>query len=76
MPGVDVQGASAIVAGFVVLLLLSIVKFVIDRQRNGGNQPLGGGVMKHKADVKLFGYSTLATLWSIGTGRFAGALSS
>ena len=32
--------------------------------------------MKHTAQMRLFGYSTLSTMYSIGTGSLAGALSS
>jgi hypothetical protein len=75
VPGLDLQGATAIAAGFVFLYCLSVVKFVIDKAKNKIIRPKGDN-MKQKADVKLLGYSTLESIWTIGTGSLAGALSS
>ena len=72
VPGV--RSAPAIVTGFVLLLILIIVKFVTDNSEKWGYCSLEG-IMK-QAQMRLFGYSTLNTMYSIGTGSLAGALSS
>ena len=74
VPGM-VPSVPVIVAGFVLLLILSIVKFLTDNAKKRGCCPMEA-IMKHKAHVKLFGYSTLSTLYSIGIGSLSGALSS
>ena len=73
VPGM-VLGVPAIVAGFVLLLILSTVKFLIDNAKKRGCCPMEG-IMKHTA-LTLLGYPTLSTAYSIGTGSLAGALSS
>ncbi len=74
MPGVDSQSVSAAVAGFVSLSGLSVVRFFVDRAKNRINQSKGDE-MKQKENAELFGYSTLETIWTIGTSSLAGALS-
>ena len=69
------RSAPAIVAVFVLLLILSIVTFVTDNAKRRGYCPMEG-IMKHTAQMRLFGYSTLSTMYSIGTGSLAGTLSS
>ena len=72
VPGV--RSAPAIVAGFVLLFILSSVTFVTDNAKRRGYCPMEG-IMK-QAQRRLFGYSTLSTMYPIGTGSLAGALSS
>lgn len=73
VPGLA-PSAPVIVAGFVLLLFLSIVKPLADSAKTRGSGPKEAN-MKQKARTLLV-FPTLSTLYSVGTGSLSGALSS